>query len=93
VLQGIDLEAQNRATDEIAFVQVKGSAAQSVLDGYVRQFNSQRQRYNRMIFAVHTPSGKLSVPADLPVHLWTCDRVAELVVHTGLGEWVESRLA
>ena len=32
--------------------------------------------------------------ADVPaVQLWTCDRVAQLVVRLGLGEWVESRLA
>jgi hypothetical protein len=32
-------------------------------------------------------------PAGLPIALWTGDRVAELVVRLGLGEWVESRLA
>lgn len=92
-LKGIDLEVENRTTDEIAFVQVKSAATQKVLNGYVEQFNSQRDRYARMIFAVHSPSGELKAPADLPVQLWTCDRVAELVVYAGLGEWVESRLA
>jgi hypothetical protein len=92
-LKGIDLEVKNRTADEIAFVQVKSSANQAVLNGYVEQFNNQRDRYARMIFAVHSPSGELRAPTDLPVQLWTCDRVAELVVHAGLGEWVESRLA
>lgn len=92
-LKGIDLEVENRTADEIAFVQVKSSATQKVLNDYVEQFNNQRNRYSRMIFAVHSPSGELSAPADLPVQLWTCDRVAEFVVHAGLGEWVESRLA
>ena len=93
VLKGIDLEAENRTADEIAFVQVKSSATQRVLNDYVEQFSNQRDRYARMIFAVHSPSGELTAPADLPIHLWTCDRVAEFVVHAGLGEWVESRLA
>jgi len=92
-LKGIDLEVENRTTDEIAFVQVKSSATQTVLNGYVEQFNNQRDRYARMIFAVHSPSGVLTAPADLPVQLWACDRVAQLVVYAGLGEWVESRLA
>lgn len=92
-LKGIDLEVENRTADEIAFGQVKAAATQKVLNGYVEQFNNQRDRYARMIFAVHSPSGKLRAPADLPVRLWTCDRVAEFVVHAGLGEWVESRLA
>ncbi len=93
VLKGIDLEVENRTADEIAFVQVKSSAGQQVLNDYIRQFNNQRDRYSRMIFAVHSPSGVLSAPPDLPVHLWTCDRVAQFVVHSGLGQWVESRLA
>jgi hypothetical protein len=82
-----------KGSDEIAFVQVKSSAAQGVLDEYVKQFKDQRDRYARMIFAVHSPIGELTAPADLPVQLWACDRVAALVVYTGLGEWVESRLA
>ena len=92
-LKGIDLEVENRTADEIAFVQVKSSATQKVLNDYVEQFNNQRDRYARMIFAVHLPSSQLRAPADLQVQLWTCDRVAEFVVHAGLGEWVESRLA
>jgi Restriction endonuclease len=93
VLKGIDLEVENRSSDEIAFVQVKSSATQRVLNNYVEQFENQRDRYARMIFAVHSPVGELKTPADLPVQLWTCDRVAALVVYAGLGEWVESRLA
>jgi hypothetical protein len=92
-MKGIDLEVENRTADEIAFVQVKSAATQNVLNDYVEQFKYQRDRYARMIFAVHSPNGTLTAPVDEPVHLWTCDRVAEFVVHTGLGEWVESRLA
>jgi hypothetical protein len=92
--EGIDLEAQNLAADEIAFVQVKSSANQYVLNDYVERFKTRRDFYARMIFAVHSPSGKLTPPADLPaVQLWTDERVAQLVVRLGLGEWVESRLA
>jgi hypothetical protein len=92
-LEGIDLEVENRTADEIAFVQVKCSAGQKELSDYVKRFNDRRDRYARMIFAVHSPRGELTAPADLPVQLWTCDRVAQFVVHAGLGEWVESRLA
>jgi hypothetical protein len=92
-LKGIDLEVENRTANEIAFVQVKSAATQRVLDDYVVQFNNQRDRYARMIFAVHSPSGELREPANLPVQLWTCDQVAKFVVYAGLGGWVESRLA
>ena len=92
--EGIDVEAENLAAREMAFVQVKSSATQEVLNDYVERFKGRRDFYARMIFAVHTPKGKLTPPADLPaVQLWTGDRVAHLVVRLGLGEWVESRLA
>ena len=91
--EGIDLEAENAAAAEIAFVQVKSTAAQEVLDDYVQRFNRRRDRYARMIFAVHSPKGKLIPPGDPQVQVWTGERVTELVVRLGLGKWVESRFA
>lgn len=91
--EGIDAEAENPTAGEIAFVQVKSSATQEVLNDHVERFIQRRDRYARMIYAVHSPSGKLKVPTDIPVQLWTGERVAELVVRLGLGKWVESRLA
>lgn len=91
--EGTDVEVENLTSDERAFVQVKSTAPQAVLDDYVGRFNKQRDNYARMIFAVHSPKGTLTTPVDLPVHLWTGDQVANLVVRLGLGEWVESRLS
>jgi len=92
--EGIDAEVENLAAAEIAFVQVKSTATQAVLNDYIQRFESRGDRYARMIFAVHTPRGKLVPPKDLPsVQLWEGDRVAKLVVRLGLGEWVEDRLA
>jgi hypothetical protein len=90
--EGIDIEVENPTADEIAFVQVKSSATQAILNDYVRRFNAQRDRYARMIFAVHSVDGQLIPPANLPVQLWTCQKLAELVVRLGLGEWVENKL-
>jgi hypothetical protein len=92
VTEGIDVEVENPSTDEIAFVQVKSTAGQSTLDDYVAKFSSRRERYNRMIFAVHTPSGKLASPDGQPVQVWDRGRIAELVVNLGLGGWVARRL-
>jgi hypothetical protein len=91
--EGIDIEAENLMASETAFVQVKSSANQAVLNDYVGRFTKRRDFYARMIFAVNSPSGKLTQPADPAVQLWTGHRVAQLVVRLGLGEWVESRLA
>ena len=91
--EGIDVEAENPAAGEIAFVQVKSSAGQDVLDDYVERFRQRRERYARMVFAVHTPRGHLTAPRGLPVQVWTGEKVSELVVRLGLGKWVESRLS
>jgi hypothetical protein len=92
--EGIDVEVENLAAAEIAFVQVKSSANQGVLNDYVKRFKARRDYYARMIFAVHSPSGKLIPPKNNPsVQIWEDERIANLVVRLGLGEWVEGKIA
>jgi len=90
--KGIDIDAENPAIGEIAFVQVKSEADQAVLDSYVQQFTDQRDRYARMIFAMHS-ARELTIPSDLPVQVWGLEHIAELVVKLGLAEWVERKVA
>jgi hypothetical protein len=90
--EGIDIEAENAATNEIAFVQVKSEAGQGVLDDYVQRFQARRERYNRMIFAVHKPIETLKLPAGEPIQIWSGERIAQLAVQLGLGEWIANRL-
>ena len=91
--EGIDVEVENLTAGEIAFVQVKSAAAQAVLNEYIGLFSERRERYARMIFAVHSPRGKLAAPAGSEVQVWEGDKLARLVVRVGLGEWVASKLA
>lgn len=90
--EGVDVEVENPALDEVAFVQVKSRADQTVLDDYVGRFVDRRERYARMIFAVHSPKKDLVPPADLPVQVWDGPRIARLVVRLGLGDWVANRV-
>ena len=90
--EGFDIEAENLAAGETAFVQVKSEASQAILDHYISRFTERRDRYDRMIFAVHKINGRLTAPPGLPVQVWTGDRLADLVVRLGLGEWVEHKL-
>jgi len=91
--EGIDEEVKNLAVGEVAFVQIKSKADQHTLDSYVEQFRSGRERYARMIFAVHSQSGNLVPPKNSPeVQVWEGKRVSELVVQLGLGDWIEKRL-
>jgi hypothetical protein len=82
--EGIDVEVENPTAAEIAFVQVKSSASEEVFNDYVERFRQRRDRYARMIFAVHSPRGHLTTPADPSIQLWTGEKVAELVVRLGL---------
>jgi hypothetical protein len=88
----IDTEVENRSMGEIAFVQVKSSADQATLNDYVARFREQRDRYARMIFAVHKTSGPLVAPPTEPIQVWTGEKIAQLVVAFGLGPWLEKRV-
>lgn len=89
----IDIEVENAALDEIAFVQVKSSASQATLSKCISDFEAQSGRYARMFFAVHSPEGDLTPrPTRRPVQVWAGERVADLVVKHGLGDWVAKRL-
>jgi hypothetical protein len=89
IQEGIDLDVENKAIGEHAFVQVKSEAGQAVLQKYCDRFQKNRQRYKRMIFAVHSPLGELRPPPNPAIQVWTSDKIAELVVRLGLGERVE----
>ncbi len=92
VTEGVDVEAENVAANEIAFVQVKSEGRQMTLDDYVTRFNDRRDRYQRMIFVCHTKIGLLIPPPDQPVQVWDLDRIASMIVRHGLGDWLSSRL-
>lgn len=91
--EGVDIDVENIAAGEIAFVQVKSTADQGVLADYIERFEQRRDYYARMVFAVHSPIGTLAPPSDTPVQVWSGDLLAQLAVRAGLGEWVETRLA
>ena len=88
--EGIDVECQNAATGEIAFCQVKSTSSQGALDDYVDRFTARRDRYARMIFAVHTADDLATSKRD--VMIWDGARIAELVVDLGLASWLRTRV-
>lgn len=91
--EGVDIEVENPAIGEVAFVQVKSRASQSVLDDYVERCRRRRDRYARMIFAVHSPHRELRPPPAEQIQVWDNQRISQLVVALGLGEWVSKRVA
>jgi hypothetical protein len=89
--KAIDIEALNIVTNEYVFVQVKSTADQSVFLKSVAQFEAQPDRFQRMIFAVHTWVGAKPAVKN-PVIFWDDDKIAEVVLRLGLDEWVFNRI-
>ncbi len=87
-----DLVLEQPTTGEIAFVQVKSKAAQSVLDDYVGRFR-RSNKYDRMFFICHSPTGTLSINDMAGVHIWVGDRLADASVKAGLFDWLTKRSA
>lgn len=85
-LADVDLLVEQPATGERAFVQVKSSADQGVLDDYVSRFLSGR--CDRMFFLCHSPTRELAVRGGKPVHLWTGNTLARHAVRAGLVDWL-----
>lgn len=71
---------------------VAASPTQATFEEYVERFNRQRERFARMIFAVHSPKGKLAPPPGHPIQMWTGEKIAELAVRLGLGDWIAKRV-
>ena len=85
----IDLDIFSPVTQKRAFVQVKSTTNASQIYSYQKIF-SQYDQYSEMSFVFHTFSGnldKLSIN-DPKVRIWDISRVAELVIHTGLIDWL-----
>jgi len=89
IQEGIDLDVENPATGEHAYVQVKGEAGQKEFTDHLGRFRKRREKFARMIFAVHKPRGQMHAPRDPAVQIWTGDKIAQLVVRLGLGERLE----
>lgn len=45
-----------------------------------------------MIFALHTADGAITPPAVRQIQVCTAERLAELVVRLGLGNWMALRV-
>ena len=90
-VEGYDIEIESAATGEVAFVQVKSRAGTAEFVDYVRRFQARRERYSKMIFAVHRETSTLrSEPPD--IHIWNIETIAKLAVRYDLVGWLERRV-
>lgn len=86
----IDLLLDHPTTRETAWVQVKSTAAQAVLDDYLARFKRDGS-CDRFYFAVHTPKGTLTLPNERPLQLWTGTTLARNAISAGLFDWLIER--
>ena len=86
----IDLLLDNPTTRETAWVQVKSSAGQAVLDDYLERFRRDGS-CDRFYFVCHTPRGALTLPGERPLHLWAGAELARHALAAGLVDWLIDR--
>lgn len=92
----VDLILSQPITGETAWVQVKSTANQSVLNDYANRFRSTR-RYKHFFFVCHKNLGQLcltdeQLSPDHHAHIWTGIEVAEKTVAAGLFDWLKERV-
>lgn len=85
----IDLDVFSPVTQKRAFVQVKSSTSASQMRECYDSFIQYKQ-YDEMYFVFHTSGVSIEDfrIKDPRLHLWDASRVAELVIHAGLIDWL-----
>jgi hypothetical protein len=86
----VDMIVEQPFTGETLFVQVKSSTSQAVLDEYIYCFDATPGT-SRMILAVHTAIGKLTLSNRADITLWDRPTLAKAAVNAGLVQWLIAR--
>lgn len=85
----IDLDLFSPVTHKRAFVQIKSSSNVETFKNYIELF-SEYEQYDEMYFVVHTSGDELKTinKSNMNVHLMDLDRIADLVINSGLVNWL-----
>lgn len=86
----IDLLLYHPATGERAWVQVKSTADQKVLAGYLGRYRRDGGA-ERFYFICHSPKGTLALADEPRAHVWTGRELARATVAAGLFDWLVDR--
>jgi hypothetical protein len=90
--KNLDLDIYSPTSQKRAFVQVKSTTTSVEIQAYIDTYKSHGQ-FQEMYFVYHSCPDELSDLQMLHtnVHLWGLKRIAELVVDTGLSEWLVNK--
>jgi hypothetical protein len=85
----IDLDLFSPTTQRRAFVQIKTATTAKQFHEYLIAFR-EYDKYDEMYYVYHTSSDSLEtlIENESNVHLWGVQRIAQIVVSTGLMEWL-----
>lgn len=88
----LDLDLYSTTTKKRAFVQIKSTTNKSEIEKYISSFN-EYEKYDEMYFVYHTGDMDRTIldNAYPNIHVWNVKRIAELVVSSGLVEWLLSK--
>jgi len=86
----VDLILSQPTLGETAWVQIKSSASQVVLDDYIDRFRRDGS-CDRFFFVCHSTANPLTSPAEPALHLWTGERLSDAAIDAGLLEWLIER--
>lgn len=84
------LLVEHPVSGERVMVQVKSRASQGVLDDYIKRFDADPS-LARLIFACHSPQGRLQAPERPEVTIWSEAALAEASLRSGLLDWLIAR--
>jgi len=83
-----DMILEQAATGERAFVQVKSRASGATLENYIGRFRKSGDRFQRMFFVCHSPTGAMALAKDPQIHIWLGERLAQQAIAAGLFDWL-----
>lgn len=85
----IDIDLFSPVTQRRAFVQIKSNSSVDTFKSYIKLF-SEYEQYDEMYFVVHTSGDELQTAhsSNSNVHLMDLDRIADLVINSGLVNWL-----
>lgn len=89
-MKDADLLVEHPVSGERVMVQVKSRASQRVLDDYIKRFDADPS-LARLIFACHSPQGRLQAQGRPEVTIWSGEALAEASLRSGLLDWLIAR--
>ncbi len=85
--EAIDLVLMSPVNGNRAFVQIKSESNNATFETYVKKFREMDQ-YDEMYFVVHTMTKPFISKEARDIKLWDVKKISELVVNSGLVNWV-----